>query len=99
MAQFTLGNCYDEGDGVKQNAGLALKLWRKCAQHHQKGAAQEQKGFKSIAAAHNIGSCYCRGSNGLEVDMQIAMQWWTKAAELGVETRAVRHRRDLLDGF
>jgi TPR repeat protein len=30
-----------------------------------------------------IGSCYRAGSNGLEVDMPMAMQCWTKAADQG----------------
>jgi TPR repeat protein len=81
-AQLHLGFCYDEGNGVKKNPGLALKLWRNCAQHHELGDA---KGYEaSVAAAHNvIGSCYCEGTNGLEVDLPMAMQWWTKAAEQG----------------
>jgi TPR repeat protein len=32
-AEYNLPGCYDEGNGVKKNAGLALKLWRRCAQH------------------------------------------------------------------
>jgi TPR repeat protein len=80
-ARFFLGNRYDEGEGVKMNRGLALKLWRKCAQHHhEKGDAEQEY---SIAGAHNnIGHCYCRGSHGVEVDLPVAMQCWTKAAEL-----------------
>jgi TPR repeat protein len=49
-AQLHLGFRYDDGDGVKKNPGLALKLWRKCAQHHELGDA---KGFESsVASAH-----------------------------------------------
>jgi hypothetical protein len=83
-AQYTLGNCYDDGVGVYKNPGLALKLRRKCAQNHQEGATQKHKGFNSVAAAHNaIGKCYSVGSNGLAVDLLMAMQWWTQAAEQG----------------
>jgi TPR repeat protein len=32
-AQLKLGHCYHDGLGVYKNPGLALKLWRKCAQH------------------------------------------------------------------
>jgi TPR repeat protein len=82
-AQLELGICYDDGDGVKMNPGLAL--WRKCAQHvHEAGYAAEEEGFDSVAAAHNnIGNCYSLGTNGVEVDMPAAMQWWTKAAAQG----------------
>ena len=82
-AQLHLGFRYDDGDGVKKNPGLALKLWRKCAQHHELGDA---KGYEpSVSAAHQmIANCYRAGSNGLEVDMPMAMQWWTKAAEQGI---------------
>jgi hypothetical protein len=81
-AQIDLGLCYDEGDGVKKNPGLALKLWRKCAQHHETGDA---KGYESaVAFAHDmIGLCYCAGLNGLELDLPMAMQWWTNAADQG----------------
>jgi TPR repeat protein len=81
-AQFHLGLCYDHGNSVYKNPGLALKLWRKCAQRHETDAKTE--GYDYVAAAqHNIGNCYRRGSGGLEVDMPMAMQWWTKAAERG----------------
>jgi hypothetical protein len=32
-AHLKLGVCFDEGNAEKNNPGLALKLWRKCAQH------------------------------------------------------------------
>jgi hypothetical protein len=78
-AHLHLGNCYDDGDGVKKNPGLALKLWRKCALQ-----VHETQGFNPVAAAqYTIGHCYCLGSNGLEVDLPTEMQWWTKTAEQG----------------
>jgi TPR repeat protein len=72
-AQLQLGCCYDKGDGVYMNPGLALKLWRKCAQHHELGDAE---GYEdSVAAAyHMIGNSYGVGSNGLAVDLTVAMQ-------------------------
>jgi TPR repeat protein len=39
-AQYNLGLCYDKGDGVPKNPGLALELYRKCAQHHELGDAK-----------------------------------------------------------
>jgi TPR repeat protein len=85
-AQLQLAVCYDTGDGVYKNPGLALKLWRKCAQHvHETG--NDAKDIDCIAAAHhNIGKCYFNGSTGVEVDLPLAMQWWTKAAELGCKS-------------
>jgi TPR repeat protein len=52
------------------------------AQHHE---LSDAKGCEhSVAFAHYlIGICYGAGSNGLAVDMPMAMQWWTKAAEQG----------------
>jgi TPR repeat protein len=81
-AQLHLSFYYDRGDGVPKNPGLALKLWRKCAQHHELGDA---KGYEyAVAAAHHmIGNSNFVGSNGLVVDLSVAMQWWTKAAEQG----------------
>jgi TPR repeat protein len=50
-------------------------------------AAVAAASFDYVAAAHyNIGVCYCRGSNGVEVDMLMAMQWWAKVAEQGCLT-------------
>ena len=81
-AQFNLGVCYNNGDGVKKKPGLALKLWRKCAQHHELGDAKDYE--YGVAAAHYaIGICYSAGSNGLEVYLPTAMQWCTQAAEHG----------------
>jgi TPR repeat protein len=80
-AQFVLGCYYEEGKGVEKNPGLALELWRKCAQHHETG--DHAKNFRlvwphgfdwSVAAAHNnIADAYCHGSNGVEMDMMMAM--------------------------
>jgi hypothetical protein len=89
-ALFVLGNRYNTGDGVHTNPGLALKLWRKCAQHHEAGDITNKEGIRSVAAAHyNIGTCYRRGSDGLEVDMPMAMQWCKKAAEQGDQSATI----------
>jgi TPR repeat protein len=81
-ALCSLGVCYNIANGVFKNPGLALKLWRKCAQHYELGNAEGHE--PSVASAHHaIGNCYRAGSNGLEVDMPMAMQWWPKAAEVG----------------
>jgi hypothetical protein len=42
-AHLELGNLYHGGDGVESNPRLALKLWRKCVQHFEKGAALKQE--------------------------------------------------------
>jgi TPR repeat protein len=96
-AAFYLADCYADGDGVKKNPGLALKLWRKCAQHDDATAACD---IPWVAAAHhNIGNCYWDGSNGVEVDMAMAMQWWTKAAEMGSKPAQHTIRQIYLMGF
>jgi TPR repeat protein len=88
-AALQLASCYDTGDGVKRKPGLALKLWRKCAKHvHETGdngtEARRARRVDRIATAHHkIGSCYCLGSNGVEVDMHMTMKCWTQAAEQG----------------
>jgi TPR repeat protein len=80
VAQLNVGACYEKGDGVYTNPGLALKLYRKCAKHIP-GDAED---YVVVALAHNnIGNCYCNGSNEVEVDLPMAMQWCTKSAELG----------------
>jgi TPR repeat protein len=98
-AQLRLGNLYNKGDGVPNHPGLALKLWRKCAQHHETGDVTKQEG-SSVAGAHNnIGNCYRRGSTGLEVDMLMAMQWWKKVAQHGDVNAQLTIGQIYLKGF
>jgi TPR repeat protein len=79
--QLELGHYYNKGDGVHVNPGLALKLWRKCARHHETGDAERYA--NAVAAAHRLIGTYYYLGTGVEVDLAMAKQWWTKSAELG----------------
>ena len=69
-AQFNLGCCYDEGEGVTQNYYEAVKWYRKAA---EQGNADAQL---------NLGNCYDNGE-GVPQDYQEAIKWYRKAAEQG----------------
>ena len=83
-AEFDLAIRYDRGEGMKQYRDIALKLWRRCAKHHENGDQAVGSDFDFVVAAAHfyIGCCYVIGSNGVQLDLPVAMQWWTKAAEL-----------------
>ena len=102
-AQLALGNHYGAGNGVKENPGLAFKLWHRYAKHHDDDELEcgDETEYKcSVAAAHyNIAECYCLGSDGVEEDMHAAMQWWTKAACLGSPFARSRVGEIYLVGF
>ena len=69
-AQFILGFCYYNGEGVKQDNAEAAEWWHKAA---EQGNAHAQ---------HNLGVCYERGM-GVEQDLAEAVEWYRKAAEQG----------------
>ena len=69
-AQFSLGVCYMNGDGVQQNMAEAVKWYRKAA---EQGYADAQ---------NNLGVCYEDG-NGVQKNMTEAVKWYRKAAEQG----------------
>jgi TPR repeat protein len=97
-AEFNLAGCYNQGDGVPKNPGLALKLWRICAKHHETG--DDAKYIDCVAAAHyNNRSSYYFGLNGVEKDLTMAMQCWMKAAELGNKTAQCAIGEIYLTGF
>ena len=70
-AQFNLGVCYYEGNGVSRNYLEAVKWYRK---------AGEQDYAK---AQFNLGLCYELG-NGVSQNYLEAVKWYRKAAEQGV---------------
>jgi TPR repeat protein len=70
MAQFSLGNCYDNGNGVTKNAVEAAKWWRKAADQGH------------IYAQYNLGISYNLG-RGVPKDQIEAVKWWRKAADQG----------------
>ena len=70
VAQYNLGVCYANGNGVNQDMTEAVKWWRLAA---EQGDA---------VAQYNLGVCYANG-NGVNQDMTEAVKWWRKAAEQG----------------
>ena len=70
QAQYNLGVCYANGNGVEKNLSEAVKWWRKAA---EQGFAQAQ---------FNLGVCYDFGK-GVEKNPTEAVKWYRKAAEQG----------------
>ena len=69
-AQYNLGVCYENGDGVEKDSQKAVKWYKKAA---EQGHADAQC---------NLGVCYEKG-DGVEKDLKQAVKWYEKAAEQG----------------
>jgi TPR repeat protein len=69
-AQCNLGVLYDEGHGVKQDKGEAVRLFRKAA----------KQGF--AMAQYNLGAMYSQGQ-GVKQDYREAARLYWKAADQG----------------
>ena len=69
-AQYTLGNTYQDGDGVEKDSVEAVKWFRKSA----------EQGF--AGAQNNLGNAYQLGT-GVPKDSVEAVWWFRKAAEQG----------------
>jgi len=70
-AQNTIGYMYLMGKGIEKNGDLALKLLKEAA---EAGCAQ---------AVHRIAYMYDTGQNFVEQDLDKAVPWYQKAADLG----------------
>ena len=70
-AQFNLGLCYANGQGVAQSYDEAVRWYRKAA---DQGVAEAQC---------NLGSCYANGQ-GVAQSYDEAVRWYRKAADQGV---------------
>jgi len=70
VAQFSLGNCYENGNGVAKNLDEAANWWRKAADQGHPNAQ-----FKT-------GLCYESGI-GVPRDFVQAVSWYRKAAAQG----------------
>lgn len=70
-AQYYLGNCYFNSNGVTQDYAAALKWYRKAA---EQGSAQAQL---------SLGTCYYFGC-GTNKDLIEAVNWYRRAAEQGL---------------
>ncbi len=69
-AQTIFGAMYNNGLGVSQNYGEAIKWYRKAAVQGQ------------VGAQYNLGAVYHKGQ-GVEVDYGEAFKWYRKAATQG----------------
>jgi TPR repeat protein len=67
-AQYNLGVCYAQGDGVAKDEAEAVKWWRKAAEHND------------AEAQYYLGICYVHG-NGVAKDEAEAVKWYRKAAD------------------
>lgn len=70
LAQYKLGQLYDNGQGVPQDSGAALAWYRKAA---EQGHAE---------ALFTVGHMYKNG-RAVQRDYRAAMRWFRRAAELG----------------
>lgn len=68
VAQYNVGYCYDNGEGVEKDKGQAALWYRKAA---EQGLAEAQ---------YNLGLCYAKGE-GVTKDFVKAVSWYRKAAE------------------
>ncbi len=72
-AQFYLGMCYSNGEGVEKDGAEAVKWYRRAA---EQGVAE---------AVYSLGVCYADGC-GVAKDLAEAVKWYRKAAEMGERT-------------
>ena len=69
-AQYNLGVCYDDGEGVVKDQFEAIMWYRKAA---------DQRNDK---AQYNLGVCYANGE-GVAKNEVITYQWWLLASANG----------------
>lgn len=72
IAQYKLGLCYSNGQGVKQDYHQAVEWFTKAA----------EQGLKE--AQYKLATCY-ENRQGVERDVHQAVEWFTKAAEQGLK--------------
>lgn len=70
MGQYILGECYENGEGVKKDYAEAVKWYHKAA---AQGDAYGQC---------SLGDCYYNGK-GVDKDEAEAIRWYRKAADQG----------------
>src|SRR3954470_1513185 len=75
-AAFVLGNMYEQGNGVPQNAVEAVKWYRKAAE------------LGNATAQFNLGLILAKG-RGVTPDPSEGAKWYQKAAEQGDEQAAI----------
>lgn len=72
QAQWNLGLCYDDGEGVSMDQEKAVYWYKKAA----------DQGY--IPAYSSLGQCYEYGS-GVSKNLDEAIYWYKKAADVGVD--------------
>ena len=85
-AQYTLGNMYHSGAGVRKNEDVALRWYKKAA---EQGMADAQ---------YNLGLMYASG-NGVTEDTDIAIDWIFRAAQQGHKDAEFTFNLMLRDDF
>ena len=71
-AQYSLGYCYEFGQGVEKDPKKAVKWYRKAAEQGEP------------CAQNNLGHCYYNG-DGVEKSYEEAVKWYQRAANQGSE--------------
>lgn len=69
-AQYYVALMYDQGVGVEQDSGIAIRWYKRSAEAGH------------IDAQYNLGVAYARG-NGVQRDLAQAAQWWQRSARQG----------------
>jgi TPR repeat protein len=70
IAQYSLGRCFEKGNGVEQNMETAVEWYRKAAADG------------NATAQFSLGRCFEKGT-GAAQNMKSAVEWYTKAALQG----------------
>lgn len=92
-AQYEVGNCYYDGNGVKQNKETAAEWYRLATTLGHEAAKTKffsyyskvlEKAAKSgdVWAQYAVGNFYYEG-NGVEMDKETAAEWYLSAKNLG----------------
>jgi len=71
-AQYYLGNMYENGQGVAQDAPQARLLTERAARAGHR------------IAMYDLALYYIEGKGGVDVDLSVAAQWFEKAAQFGM---------------
>lgn len=77
MAQYSLGNCYELGQGVEKSNSDAQEWYSKAVKGFRKEASRGD-----ADAQYFLGSCYTFGKGVVSSDSE-ALKWFLKAAEQG----------------
>ncbi len=85
-AQYNLGVCYAEGEGISRDYTEAVRWWHLAAKQG------------NAAAQYNLGVCYYNG-DGVNKDYTEAIVWYRKAADKGLSEAMYGLGKCYLDGL